>query len=398
MFISSIPFTIAASAINIFKSTPRTSPLPTPAIPMKSWNLPFVSSSKTACLIVRQAGISGGIIEYSFPSPRFKTGSRRRGKKKYSQIETDVYFGWAFENFSGYVAVDEVYDGPFCILVIVDNREYKRLISRVLDHDPKSEDIQSLFYSFRKILDERGLAVKGITTDGSSLYTEPVRTVFPGVSHQICEFHVKQEMNKGVLKAVAQVRHELEKTKTKRTRRGRPTTKEDKATVRKNERIDAKVCALFKNRYLFVQKALTVKERKTFREITKGLPELRKLREIVEEVYRLYDRRCRRATALKKLQRLRERLKRFKHLSKLLKKIASPMVDRSLLFLDDKQLPSTSNAVERSNRRFRKMQKTVYRVRTLDHIKHRVALDMLRDSRLPQRCLTIQSLHEARAG
>ena len=64
---------------------------------------------------------------------------------------------------------------------------------------------------------------------------------------------MKQEINKGVLKAVAQVRRELEKTKTKRTRRGRPTT-EDKATVRKNERIDAKVGALFKNRYLFVQK------------------------------------------------------------------------------------------------------------------------------------------------
>ena len=147
-----------------------------------------------------------------------------------------------------------------------------------------------------------------------------------------------------------------------------------------------------------MQKEWAVKERKTFREITKGLPELRKLREIVDEVYGLYDRRCRRATALKKLQRLRERLKRFKHLPKLLKKIESPTVDRSLLFLDDKQLPSTSNAVERGNRRFRKMQKTVYRVRTWDHIKHRVALDMFRDSRLPQRSLTILSLHDARAG
>ena len=271
-------------------------------------------------------------------------------------------------------------------------------MSRVLDHDPKSEDILSLLISFRKILDERGLAVKGITTDGSSLYTEPVRTVFPGVTHQMCEFHVKQEINKGVLKAVAQIRRELEKTKTKRTKRGRPTTKEDKATIRKNERIQAKIGALFEHRYLFVQKELTSKERKTLREITRGLPELRKLREIVDEVYGLYDRRCRRATALEKLRKLRERLKRFQHLSKLLKKIESPTVDRSLLFLDDKQLPSTSNAVERCNRRFRKMQKTIYRVRTLDHIRHRVAMDMFRDSRLPSRNATFQSLHDARAG
>ena len=186
--------------------------------------------------------------------------------------------------------------------------------------------------------------------------------------------------------------------KPRRNKRGRPSTKEEKATIRKNERIQAKIGALFDNRYLFVQKELTPKERETLKKITQGLPELRKLREIIDEVYGLYDRRCRRATALNKLRKLRERLKRFKRLSTVLKKPESPTVDRSLVFLDDKQLPSTSNAVERGNRRFRKMQKTVYRVRTSDHLKRRVALDMFRDLRLPSRRRTIQSLHDARAG
>ena len=63
-------------------------------------------------------------------------------------------------------------------------------------------------------------------------------------------------------------------------------------------------------------------------------------------------------------------------MSEVLKKIESPTIDRSLVFLDDKKLPSTSNAVERGNRRFRKMQKTVYRVRTLENIRNRIALDM----------------------
>jgi chromosome segregation ATPase len=143
---------------------------------------------------------------------------------------------------------------------------------------------------------------------------------------------------------------------------------------------------------------LSAKERKKFLEITRGLPELRKLREIVEEVYRLYDRRCRRSTALEKLRKLRERLRRFKRLSEVLKKIESPTVDRSLVFLDDKKLPSTSNAVERGNRRFRKMQKTVYRVRTERNIRNRIALDMFRDLRLLPQRRTIQYLHQARAG
>ena len=315
----------------------------------------------------------------------------------YSQIETDVYLDGAFANFSSYVAVDEVYDGPFCILFIVDNRTYKKLMYRVLDKSPTSADILSLLRAFRQILDQRILELRGITTDGATLYTEPVKTVFPDVRHQICEFHVKAEINKAILKAVTQVRRELKQTKTK-LRRGRPTTQEEKAAVRKNSRIDAKIKDLFDNRFLFVQKDLTASEWETFRKITRGFPELRKLREMVDLVYGLYDRRCKRSTALAKLQKLREKLRRFDWLSDVLKKIESPTVERSLLFLDDKKLPSTSNAVERGNRRFRKMQKTVYRVRTHENIRKRIAIDMFRDLYLPLRYQTIQSLHKARAG
>jgi hypothetical protein len=47
-------------------------------------------------------------------------------------------------DFAGYVAADELYDGPFCILSAVDNRRDKRLRSDVLDHDPTHEDIRVL--------------------------------------------------------------------------------------------------------------------------------------------------------------------------------------------------------------------------------------------------------------
>jgi hypothetical protein len=38
-----------------------------------------------------------------------------------------------------------------------------------------------------------------------------------------------------------------------------------------------------------------------------------------------------------------------------LKKLFAPTLEKALTFLDDKLLPSTSNAVERGNRRYRKM-------------------------------------------
>ena len=118
----------------------------------------------------------------------------------------------------------------------------------------------------------------------------------------------------------------------------------------------------------------------------------------MDAVYRLFDRRCRTHTALEKLRRLRLRVRRFKRLGKALQKLFSPNLEKALTFLDDSLLPSTSNAVERSNRRRRKMQKSIYRVRTLRALKGRIALDLFRERHRETRLSTIFSLHRARAG
>ncbi len=118
----------------------------------------------------------------------------------------------------------------------------------------------------------------------------------------------------------------------------------------------------------------------------------------MDEVYRLFDRRCRTDTALAKLAKLRRRVRRFKQVGKTLSKLFSPNLDKALTFLDDKLLPSTSNAVERGYRRHRKMQKSIYCVRTMPRLIARIALDMLRDLQSIGRSLTTKSLHQARAG
>jgi len=51
-----------------------------------------------------------------------------------------------------------------------------------------------------------------------------------------------------------------------------------------------------------------------------------------------------------------------------------------------------------ANRRFRKAQHSVYSVRTAQHIRQRIALDMVRDQRAPNRFAAIQTLHLARIG
>jgi transposase len=306
------------------------------------------------------------------------------------------YLDWGLADFSGYIAVDELYDGPFCVLSIVDNRTFKRLLYQVLDHDPNHKDITAFLQRFRMALRLRGLKLKGVTTDASPLYPEPLRAVFGDVPHQICEFHIIKELTKAILRAVAKVRKKLAERKLP-AKRGRPATAEAKRAARQRQRLKNKIADLFEHRYNFVQHDLTPAEHRTLQKITRGLPQLRTLRDIMEEVYRLFDRRCRTDTALAKLARLRQRVRRFKQVGKILSKLRSPNLDKALTFLDDKLLPSTSNAVERGNRRHRKMQKVVYRVRTQEHIHNRIALDMLRDSQKDDRTDTLKTLHRKRA-
>jgi hypothetical protein len=306
------------------------------------------------------------------------------------------YLDWALVQFSGYIAIDEVYDGPFCILSLVDNRTFKRILYRVLNHDPDHKDILYFVCGFNGILIQRDLLLKGITTDASPLYPVPLHLAFPHVPHQICEFHIIKELTKAILRAVAQIRKKLAAEKPT-AKRGRPSTHEAKCIARQRQRLQQRIADLFEHRYLFVQHTLTTVQRRTLLCSTRGLPILRTLRDIMEEIYRLFDRRCRTDTALAKLAQLRQRVRRFKEVGNILRKLQSPNLEKALTFLDDKLLPSTSNAVERGNRRHRKMQKTVYRVRSKENITNRIALDMLRDSQKDGRTKTVKTLHRARA-
>ncbi len=276
-----------------------------------------------------------------------------------------AFLDWALEAFAGYVAADELSEGPYCVLSAVDNRQDKRMLYKVLDHDPTHDDITAFLGRVKGALDARDWVLKGITTDGSALSPEPIRAVCGEVPHQLCTFHVIAELVKGVLRAVAAERERVATSKPT-WKRGRPAA-QDKAArrlARTSTSIQQKIRALFQERFVFVKRRLKPSEHKRFLHITRGLPHLRKLRDIMEHIYALFDRRCRTQTALGKLRKLRQWVKRFTWIGDTLKKVFSPHLEQALTLLDDKRLPATSNAVERGNRRHRKMQKSVYRVRS----------------------------------
>jgi hypothetical protein len=277
----------------------------------------------------------------------------------------------------------------------VDNRRYNRLAFQVLDHDPTHKDVRAFLKEFKEQLDKRGLVVLGITTDGSSLYPKVLKELWPDIPHQICEFHVIKEITKAILHALAKLRKQL-KAKIPKQGRGRPS-KQQQTQGRKIARQKQRVADLFEHRHLFVRHHLNASQKKQLQRLTRGVPQLRTLRQIMEEVYRLFDRRCKTATALKKLEKLRRRVRRFKKLGKSLDKLKSPNLEKALVFLDDKLLGATSNAVERANRRFRKAQKSIYSARTKPHLEERLALDLNRELQTAKRARTRKTLHDARS-
>ena len=84
----------------------------------------------------------------------------------------------------------------------------------------------------------------GITTDGSTLYPEPIVAVFGAVPHQVCQFHILHEVNKAILSAVAQERKRLAAGAPKLPR-GRPSSKAAKRAAGRTKRIKQKVGELF---------------------------------------------------------------------------------------------------------------------------------------------------------
>ena len=181
-------------------------------------------------------------------------------------------------------------------------------------------------------------------------------------------------------------------------RTGRPSPPAAQQAARTKQRLEAPHAALCTHRYLCVQRHVSNTARQTLWRITPGLPQVCVLRALMDQGYALCDRRGRTQTALDTLATLRRRVQRFTALGDTLKKRFALTLEKALTCLDEKLLPSTSKAVERGNRRYRKRHSNVYRVRTQAQIRARLALDMGREAQAEGRRQTLVSLHHARAG
>jgi len=273
----------------------------------------------------------------------------------------------ALEQFSGILCIDELHLGDYTLLLATDpiaDGTVGSLLVRVNDAAHMRRFLLTLNYW--------GFVPRVVVSDGSNLYPATLAEVWPKARHQLCVFHVLQDVTKKVLDAVRRLRCQQARRGRcgRQRRRGRPGTKQQARRQRRGPTNKDKATFVYKHRFLIVKRTenLTKREWDRLGQMFEYLPELRTLRCFCVEVYQLFD-----AEQVVRLARRRRTL--------LLKKAAYQEVpelvaalgllnetkfDKLVVFLDSPlgQRVKTNNHVERANRRLRFDEKVRYKWRS----------------------------------
>lgn len=273
----------------------------------------------------------------------------------------------ALKEFSGVLCVDELHLGEQTLLLATDpitDRILGFLLVRVND--------QAHMRRFLLTLQYWGFDPKVVVTDGSNLYPAVLAEVWPAAKHQLCVFHVLQDVTKKVLDAVRRLRRRQSRRGNggRKRRRGRPSKKQQARRRRRGPTAKEKSAFVYKHRFLIVKRAenLTERERKQLQTLFEYLPELRVLPRFCAEVYQLFSdeqvvrlARRRRTLLLKKAD-----YQEVPELVEALDLLKGEKFDKMVVFLQSPagQRVKTNNHVERANRKLRFDEKVRYKWRS----------------------------------
>jgi hypothetical protein len=107
----------------------------------------------------------------------------------------------ARKHFSGYLCIDELHLGDYTLLLATDP-----IADRVLGYRLVRVNDQAHMRCFLRTLQNWGFEPKVVVTDGSNLYPAVLKEVWPSAKHQLCVFHVLQDITNKVLDAVRRLR------------------------------------------------------------------------------------------------------------------------------------------------------------------------------------------------
>jgi hypothetical protein len=298
------------------------------------------------------------------------------------QLEEPQQRRLALEHFSGTLCIDELHLGEFTLLLATDP-----IADRVVGYRLVKVNDQPHMRCFLRTLQYWGFEPKVVVTDGSKLYPALLKEIWPAARHQLCVFHVLQDVTNQVLDAVRRLRRGMARrgNSGRKRRAGRPTEKQKRRARRRGPTLKEKAAFVYKHRFLIVKRRanLTTQEWDKLVRIFDYLPELRPLWRFCGEVYKLFSpeqvirlARRRRTLLLKKAS-----YQEVPELVKAMGLLEGEKFDKMVAFLERPvpQQVRTNNHVERANRKLRYDEKVRYKFRgqrSLDRFL-RLRLDLL---------------------
>jgi hypothetical protein len=283
---------------------------------------------------------------------------------KARQLDMAAYRLWTLQEFSGTLCVDEIHLGRLTLLLATDP-----LADFPVGFALVSRNDQDHLARFLRQLRDHGLHPEVVVTDGSTLYPGVVAAVWPQAEHQLCVFHVLQDFNQAVLKAVCRLRKQL--TRRAGPGRGRPGRWPKAQAERRGRRRELRRRAtfVFRHRYLIVRRrqALSARERRDLIALLDYLPSLRVLRQFVDRLHQVFDHAQTAEQARERFAALRAEAT-FQAVPELARAVAGLTAEKFGKVVAYLHSPAgarvrTNNHVERMNRRLRYDEKVRYRWR-----------------------------------
>jgi hypothetical protein len=277
----------------------------------------------------------------------------------------------ALKQFSGYLCIDELHLGDYTLLLATDP-----ISDRIISYRLVKINDQAHMRCFLRTLQYWGFEPKVVVTDGSNLYPAVLAEVWPIARHQLCVFHVLQDINNKVLAALRRLRSAQARrgNSGRKPRRGRGAQgKQPGRRQRRQRRLPTnkeKAAFVYKHRWLIVKRRekMDKKDWENLGQMLYYLPELRVLRRFCGEIYDLFSdeqvvrlARRRRTLLLKKADY--QEVPELVEAMGLLKK---EKFDKMVAFLESPagQRVRTNNHVERANRKLRYDEKVRYKFRS----------------------------------
>ena len=281
------------------------------------------------------------------------------------RLDMAEYRRWVLEQFRGTLCVDELHLGRYTLLLATDPLgNFPVAFALVGKND------QDHMRRFLKNLQNWGFSPQVVITDGSSLYPALLAELWPQAQHQLCVFHVLQDITTSVLNAVRRLRAALLRSgkRGRPRRRGRPSKRMQEYTQQRTTLEE-------KARCVFLHRWLVVKRRENFREheneqlqtMLQYLPGLGTLRTFMDEIYALFRSDQTPTEAEDRRQALiqNEAFSSIPELALVQAMLTPEKFAKMIAFL---QNPAgckirTNNHVERTNRKLRYYEKVRYKWR-----------------------------------